>query len=80
MNMEGGFADAYTWDAPSHVIESIDDFALDPQDNADQWFGKAFHSLYVYNIHNFLVPIMNCDIQKHRNLSKKTLMSCGANC
>ncbi|XP_051736571.1 targeting protein for Xklp2 isoform X2 [Ctenopharyngodon idella] len=36
--MEGGFADAYTWDAPSHVIESIDDFALDPQDNADQWF------------------------------------------
>ncbi|KAK9954051.1 hypothetical protein ABG768_016159 [Culter alburnus] len=36
--MEGGSADAYTWDAPSHVIESIDDFALDPQDNADQWF------------------------------------------
>lgn len=40
--MEGGSADAYTWDAPSHVIESIDDFVLDPQDNADQWFGKAF--------------------------------------
>ncbi|XP_048034407.1 targeting protein for Xklp2 isoform X3 [Megalobrama amblycephala] len=36
--MEGGSFDAYTWDAPSHVIESIDDFALDPQDNADQWF------------------------------------------
>ncbi|XP_042606221.1 targeting protein for Xklp2-like isoform X2 [Cyprinus carpio] len=36
--MEEGSADAYTWDAPSHVIESIDDFALDPQDNADQWF------------------------------------------
>uniref|UniRef100_A0A672K7F3 Targeting protein for Xklp2-like n=1 Tax=Sinocyclocheilus grahami TaxID=75366 RepID=A0A672K7F3_SINGR len=36
--MEGGSADAYTWDAPSHVIESIDEFALDPQDNADQWF------------------------------------------
>ncbi|XP_058620545.1 targeting protein for Xklp2 isoform X1 [Onychostoma macrolepis] len=36
--MEGDSADAYTWDAPSHVIESIDDFALDPQDNADQWF------------------------------------------
>ncbi|XP_043080418.1 targeting protein for Xklp2 isoform X2 [Puntigrus tetrazona] len=36
--MEGCSADAYTWDAPSHVIESIDDFALDPQDNADQWF------------------------------------------
>ncbi|XP_051947851.1 targeting protein for Xklp2 isoform X1 [Xyrauchen texanus] len=36
--MEGGSADAYTWDAPSHVIESIDDFALDTQDNADQWF------------------------------------------
>ncbi|XP_077074614.1 targeting protein for Xklp2 isoform X2 [Siphateles boraxobius] len=36
--MEGGSADAYTWDAPSHVIESIDDFVLDPQDNADQWF------------------------------------------
>lgn len=30
--------DAYTWDAPSHVIESIDDFILDPQDDADQWF------------------------------------------
>lgn len=59
--MEGGSADAYTWDAPSHVIESIDDFVLDPQDNADQWFGKAFHSFY--NIHNF-VPIVNCDIQK----------------
>lgn len=42
VNMEGGSADAYTWDAPSHVIESIDDFVLDPQDNADQWFGKAF--------------------------------------
>lgn len=52
--MEGGSADAYTWDAPSHVIESIDDFALDPQDNADQWFGKAFHSLYVYNMYIFL--------------------------
>uniref|UniRef100_A0A8C2HE21 TPX2 microtubule nucleation factor n=1 Tax=Cyprinus carpio TaxID=7962 RepID=A0A8C2HE21_CYPCA len=38
VNMEEGSADAYTWDAPSHVIESIDDFALDPQDNADQWF------------------------------------------
>uniref|UniRef100_A0A8C2DHX4 TPX2 microtubule nucleation factor n=1 Tax=Cyprinus carpio TaxID=7962 RepID=A0A8C2DHX4_CYPCA len=36
--MEGDSADAYTWDAPSHVIESIDDFALDPQDNADRWF------------------------------------------
>ncbi|XP_067303313.1 targeting protein for Xklp2 isoform X2 [Pseudorasbora parva] len=36
--MEGGAADAYTWDAPSHVMESIDDFVLDPQDNADQWF------------------------------------------
>ncbi|XP_056588607.1 targeting protein for Xklp2 isoform X2 [Triplophysa dalaica] len=36
--MEGGSIDAYTWDAPSHVIESIDDFVLDPQDNADQWF------------------------------------------
>ncbi|XP_026055681.1 targeting protein for Xklp2-B-like isoform X1 [Carassius auratus] len=36
--MDEGSADAYTWDAPSHVIESIDDFALDPQDNADQWF------------------------------------------
>uniref|UniRef100_A0A673MYZ2 Targeting protein for Xklp2-B-like n=1 Tax=Sinocyclocheilus rhinocerous TaxID=307959 RepID=A0A673MYZ2_9TELE len=36
--MEGDSADAYRWDAPSHVMESIDDFALDPQDNADQWF------------------------------------------
>ncbi|XP_026092731.1 targeting protein for Xklp2-like isoform X2 [Carassius auratus] len=36
--MEGDSVDAYTWDAPSHVIESIDDFALDPQDNADRWF------------------------------------------
>ncbi|XP_073679643.1 targeting protein for Xklp2 isoform X2 [Garra rufa] len=36
--MEVGSADAYTWDAPSHVMESIDDFALDPQDDADQWF------------------------------------------
>uniref|UniRef100_A0A673G353 Targeting protein for Xklp2-like n=1 Tax=Sinocyclocheilus rhinocerous TaxID=307959 RepID=A0A673G353_9TELE len=41
VNMEGGSADAYTWDAPSHVIESIDEFALDPQDNADQWFGMT---------------------------------------
>jgi len=47
VKMEGGSTDAYTWDAPSHVIESIDDFILDPQDNADQWFGKAFHSFYV---------------------------------
>ncbi len=39
--MEEGSADAYTWDAPSHVIESVDDFALDPQDNADQWFGMT---------------------------------------
>uniref|UniRef100_A0A8C1S946 TPX2 microtubule nucleation factor n=1 Tax=Cyprinus carpio TaxID=7962 RepID=A0A8C1S946_CYPCA len=36
--LNGDSADAYTWDAPSHVIESIDDFALDPQDNADRWF------------------------------------------
>uniref|UniRef100_A0A671N1T2 TPX2 microtubule nucleation factor n=1 Tax=Sinocyclocheilus anshuiensis TaxID=1608454 RepID=A0A671N1T2_9TELE len=38
VRMPRGSADAYTWDAPSHVIESIDEFALDPQDNADQWF------------------------------------------
>lgn len=41
--MEGVSVDAYTWDAPSHVIESIDDFVLDPQDNADEWFGKPLH-------------------------------------
>jgi len=61
--MEGGSTDAYTWDAPSHVIESIDDFILDPQDNADQWFGKAFNYFYVYNIHVF-VPTVNGDVQK----------------
>ncbi len=53
--MEEGSADAYTWDAPSHVIESVDDFALDPQDNADQWFGMtSIFVLYMnitFNIH-----------------------------
>uniref|UniRef100_A0A673G788 Targeting protein for Xklp2-like n=1 Tax=Sinocyclocheilus rhinocerous TaxID=307959 RepID=A0A673G788_9TELE len=47
VNMEGGSADAYTWDAPSHVIESIDEFALDPQDNADQWFGMTSIFMFV---------------------------------
>lgn len=47
VNMEEGSADAYTWDAPSHVIESIDDFALDPQDNADQWFGRTSIFMFV---------------------------------
>ncbi|XP_057219438.1 targeting protein for Xklp2 isoform X2 [Triplophysa rosa] len=36
--MEGVSVDAYTWDAPYHVIESVDDFVMDPQDDADQWF------------------------------------------
>lgn len=42
--MERGSVDAYTWDAPSHVMDSIHDFALDLQDDADQWFGKALPS------------------------------------
>uniref|UniRef100_A0A3B4EMB0 TPX2 microtubule nucleation factor n=1 Tax=Pygocentrus nattereri TaxID=42514 RepID=A0A3B4EMB0_PYGNA len=32
----GDSADPYAFDAPSHVM---DDFDLDPEDNADQWFG-----------------------------------------
>lgn len=48
--MEEGSADAYTWDAPSHVIESVDDFALDPRDNADQWFGMTLIFVLYINI------------------------------
>ncbi len=55
--MEEGSADAYTWDAPSHVIESVDDFALDPQDNADQWFGMtSIFVLFIWTLH----LIYNC--------------------
>ena len=35
----GDSADPYSFDAPSHVM---DDFDLDPEDNADQWFGKLY--------------------------------------
>lgn len=45
VNMDGGSTYSYAWDAPTHVLESIDDFALDPQDNADKWFGQSFCSL-----------------------------------
>lgn len=42
--MDGGSTYSYAWDAPTHVLESIDDFALDPQDNADKWFGLQMAS------------------------------------
>lgn len=64
VNMEEGSADAYTWDAPSHVIESIDDFVLDPQDNADQWFGMT--SIFVCNVYPSLSLFLYvCIFQVH---------------